>query len=139
MYIRYFFIVVCLLAMTSVSAQHDGTTLNVRLYPVQMLAISPAVLNSDDTKASKESSFVVISSPSGFEIMLQQNVYNNSAGFKNSDSGKLLGEKDKAYNLINYEKGVVEKIFEINHHAKEEKKYTSDSDNNYYILTMMSN
>lgn len=139
MYIRYFFIVVCLLAMTSVSAQHDGTTLNVRLYPVQMLAISPAVLNSGNTKANKESSFVVISSPSGFEIMLQQNVYNNSAGFKNSDSGKLSGEKDKAYNLINYESGVIEKIFEINHHPKEQEKHTSNSDNNYYILTMMSN
>jgi hypothetical protein len=125
--------------MTSVSAQHDGTTLNVRLYPVQMLAISPAVLNSGNTKANKESSFVVISSPSGFEIMLQQNVYNNSAGFKNSDSGKLSGEKDKAYNLINYESGVIEKIFEINHHPKEQEKHTSNSDNNYYILTMMSN
>ncbi len=139
MYIRYFFIVVCLLAITSVSAQHDGTTLNVRLYPVQMLAISPAVLNSGNTKANKESSFVVISSPSGFEIILQQNVYNNSAGFKNSDSGKLSGEKDKAYNLINYESGVIEKIFEINHHPKKQEKHTSNSDNNYYILTMMSN
>ncbi|SHE45858.1 hypothetical protein [Chryseobacterium takakiae] len=139
MYIKYFFIVFCLLAFTSVSAQHDGTTVNVRLYPVQMLAISPAVINSPETKANKESSFVVISSPSGFEIIMQQNVYNQSAGFKNSDSGQLFGEKDKAYNLINYEKGVVEKIFEINHHAKEEKNYTPNKDNNYYILTMMSN
>ncbi|MEC5174872.1 hypothetical protein [Chryseobacterium nepalense] len=139
MYIKYFFIVFCLLAFTSVSAQHDGTTVNVRLYPVQMLAINPAVINSPETKVNKESSFVVISSPSGFEIIMQQNMQNQSAGLKNSDPGHLLGEKDKAYNLINYEKGVIEKTFEINHHAKEEKNYTSNADNNYYILTMMSN
>lgn len=139
MYIKYFFIVVCLIAFATASAQHDGITLNVRLNPVQMLAINPAVINSPDVKPNKESSFVVISSPSGFEIIMQKDVYNQSADSKNSGSGQVFGEKDKAYNLINYEKGVVEKIFEINHHAKEEKKYTSNEDNSYYILTMMSN
>ena len=137
MYIKYFFIVVCLLAFTSVFAQYDGTTLNVRLYPVQMLAISPAVINSPETKPNKESSFVVISSPSGFEIIMQQDVYNQSVSFKKSEFGQVLGEKSRAYNLINYEKGAVEKIFEINHHVKDEKKYTSNEDNNHYILTMM--
>lgn len=139
MYIKYFFILVCLITFNSVVAQNDGTTLNVRLYPVQMLAISPAVINSPETKPNKESSFVVISSPSGFEIIMQQDGQNQPAGLKKTDTGQVFGEKDKAYNLINYEKGVVEKIFEINHHANDQKKYTSNSDSNYYILTMMSN
>ncbi|NML56916.1 hypothetical protein [Chryseobacterium cheonjiense] len=138
MYTKYFFIVVCLLAFTLFRAQNDGTTINVRLYPVQMLAIAPAGTESAKTKSNQESSFVVISSPSGFEIKMQQNVYNKSADIKNGDHGQLYSEKDKAYNLINYEKGVVEKIFEINHHAKDNKKYAS-SDNDYYILTLMSN
>lgn len=139
MYTKYFFIVVCLLAFTLFQAQNDGTTINVRLYPVQMLAISPAGTDSSKMKQNQESSFVVISSPSGFEIKMQQNVYNRSTGFKNGEHGQVFEEEDDAYNLINYEKGVVEKIFEINHHAKDEKKYTSSADNNYYILTMMSN
>jgi len=139
MYTKYFFIVVFLLAFTLFRAQNDGTTINVRLYPVQMLAIAPAGTESVKTKSNQESSFVVISSPSGFEIKMQQNVYNKSADIKNGDHGQLSGEKDKAYNLINYEKGVVEKIFEINHHVKDDKKYASSADNNYYILTLMSN
>lgn len=139
MYTKYFLIAVCFFVFASFRAQNDGTTINVRLYPVQMLAINPAGSESHTAKTNPESSFVVISSPSGFEIKMQQNVYNHSAGFKNENSGHISGEKDKAYNLINYEKGVVEKIFEINHHAKENKKYASSADNDYYILTMMSN
>lgn len=140
MYTKYFYIIVCLLAFTFFRAQNDGTTLNVRLYPVQTLAINPTTTDSDDKSNTDESKFVMISSPSGFEVKMQQNVYNESAGFKDFDYEKLSRGKDKVHNLIKYKKGVIEKIFEINHHAKDTKKNNASSAaQEYYVLTMMSN
>ena len=139
MYTKYFFITICLLAFTFFRAQNDGTTLNVRLYPVQTLAINPITTDSDDKNNTDESKFVMISSPSGFEIKMQQNVYDQSAGFKDVDYEKLSQGKDKVHNLIKYKKGVIEKIFEFSHHAKDTKtSHKSSADQEYYVLTMMS-
>lgn len=138
MYIKYFIITICLFAFTCFRAQNDGTTVNVRLFPVQMLAITSPDKDSYTINDNQESRFVTISSPSGFEIKMQHN-NSHAAEFEQVDYRSSSNE-DKAYSLIKYKKGVIEKIFEINDHLKEtEKNKATLPDEDYYVLTMMSN
>lgn len=139
MYTKYFIITICLLAFTCFRAQNDGTTVNVRLFPVQMLAITSPDKDSYTTKDDQESRFVMISSPSGFEIKMQH-TNDHSSDFKDRDDKRQSLNEDKAYNLLKYKKGVIEKIFEINHHLKDsEKNMATLPEEDYYVLTMMSN
>jgi hypothetical protein len=137
MHIKYFFILICLITFTYFRAQNDGTTVNIRLYPTQTLTINPADADKSfyNERDDQDTKFIMISSPSGFEVRMQQDVYSGKAGFKNTDQAIL--EKDTIRNLINYKKGVIEKIFEIDN--RKNKKESSSEDQNYYILTMMSN
>ncbi|WP_346985043.1 hypothetical protein [Chryseobacterium sp. POE27] len=137
MHIKYFFILICLITFTYFRAQNDGTTVNIRLYPTQTLTINPADADKSSYNESddQDTKFIMISSPSGFEVRLQHDLYSGKAGFKNTDQAIL--EKDTIRNLINYKKGVIEKIFEID--SRKNKKRDLSKDQNYYILTMMSN
>jgi hypothetical protein len=138
MHIKYFFILICLITFTFFRAQNDGTTVNIRLYPTQTLTINPAKTDTGSYKESDhpDTKFIMISSPSGFEVKMHQDLYNEKAGLKNKNQEML--EKENIQNLIKYKKGVIEKIFEIENDKSDNKKGSS-KDKKHYILTMMSN
>ncbi|MDR3023071.1 hypothetical protein [Chryseobacterium sp.] len=117
---RYIFSVIFLFVSMSIYAQTDDVQVNVRLYPTQMLAVGGDSEMVDDTAESiqPEINSVIISSPSGFQLGIQQD------------------DKDE-YNLIKSHDGVIEKKFMINQKIDKIIKQFKDK-STFMMLTLIS-
>jgi len=134
---KYILFILLYFAFTKSFAQAaDGLRLNVRLYPVQMLAIGSGFSDDGNESSSREVQSVTISSPSGFQLNAQYNEYRDTIGHSESNR-----ERSDEYHLINHHKGVVQKKYPINHEIKNAIKNlaTNPSDErNFLILTLIS-
>ncbi|MCJ7932626.1 MAG: hypothetical protein MUW56_03060 [Chryseobacterium sp.] len=135
---KYVLFIVLYFAFTKSFAQaSDGMRLNVRLYPVQMLAIDTGF--SDDGRneySSREFQSVLISSPSGFELKAHYEEFPDDINMMESDM-----TRSDEYNLISHRKGVVQKRYKINKDIDNVIKNLGSSianEPNFLILTLIS-
>ncbi len=137
MFAKYILIILFCFAFTKSYAQTaDGLRLNVRLYPVQMLAIGAGFSDDENESFSQEIQSVTISSPSGFQLNAHYDEYRNMISTPESRS-----ERSDEYRLINYHKGVVEKRYMINNEMQNAIKNlgTDRTDEpNFLVLTLIS-
>lgn len=116
---KYIFSVIFFLFTLSINAQVDDVHINVRLFPIQMLAVDGDRMNIDHEKGSlQEINSVIISSPSGFQLKVQH-------------------DHREDYDLINSSRGVVGKRFKI-HQMAEGNISTWQNNSNHMILTLIS-
>lgn len=118
----------------SIYAQIDDIHVNVRLYPVQMLALGQEPATADRSKeVLKEINSVTISSPSGFQLKAHHERYGNKNLRK-----KVYNNPDyKEYDLINSQNGVVEKVYTIEQNGVRNISRLENK-SNYMILTLIS-
>lgn len=137
MFARYILFIVLYFAFTKSFAQTtDGLRLNVRLFPVQMLAVGNGFSGDGSGSSFRELQSVTISSPSGFQLNAQYDEYRNING--NSQNNR---EGSDEYRLISHHKGVVQKRYtiadEIENIVKNEEAEGNDA-HNFLILTLIS-
>ncbi|WP_426478508.1 hypothetical protein ACP3T3_03310 [Chryseobacterium sp. CBSDS_008] len=118
---RCIFSVIFFFVSMSMYAQVDDVHVNIRLHPIQTLALGGDSEISDDAAGESmepEVNSVVISSPSGFQLGIQQD-----------DEGE--------YHLIKSQHGVVEKKFMINQKIDKIIKQFKDKSTSM-MLTLIS-
>lgn len=134
---KYIIFILLYFAFTKSFAQAaDGLRLNVRLYPVQMLAVGTGFSDDGNESSFREVQSVMISSPSGFQLNAQYDEYRGTVG--NSESNR---ERSDEYHLISHHKGVVEKRYIINHeleNAINNLNSNTSYEQNFLILTLIS-
>ncbi|WP_276964682.1 hypothetical protein [Chryseobacterium sp.] len=134
---KYILFILLYFAFTKSFAQAaDGLRLNVRLYPVQMLAVGTGFSDEGNESSFREVQSVMISSPSGFQLNAQYDEYLGTIG--NTDSNR---ERSEEYHLISHHKGVVQKRYIIDHELEDAIKNLSSNTNyeqNFLILTLIS-
>ena len=134
---KYIIFILFYFAITKSFAQAaDGLRLNVRLYPVQMLAIGSGFSDDGNESSFREVQSVTISSPTGFQLNAKYDEYRGTIG--NSESNR---EKFEEYPLINHSKGVVQEQYPIQHeieNAMENLSVNRSDDENFLILTLIS-
>ncbi|MCD9616264.1 hypothetical protein [Chryseobacterium gleum] len=118
--IRCIFSIVFFFVSVNIFAQSDDVQINVRLYPTQMLAVGGDSEMIDETNeiAQPEINSVTISSPSGFQLGIQQ-------------------DENEEYNLIKSHHGVIEKKFIINQKIDKIIKQFKDK-STFMMLTLIS-
>lgn len=134
---KYILFILLYFAFTKSFAQAaDGLRLNVRLYPVQMLAVGTGFSDEGNESSFREVQSVMISSPSGFQLNAQYDEYLGTIG--NTDTNRETSEE---YHLISHHKGVVQKRYIIDHELEDAIKNLSSNTNyeqNFLILTLIS-
>ena len=134
---KYILFILLYFAFTKSFAQAaDGLRLNVRLYPVQMLAVGTGFSDEGNESSFREVQSVMISSPSGFQLNAQYDEYLGTIG--NTDTNR---ERSEEYHLISHHKGVVQKRYIIDHELEDAIKNLSSNINyeqNFLILTLIS-
>jgi hypothetical protein len=134
---KYILFILLYFAFTKSFAQAaDGLRLNVRLYPVQMLAVGTGFSDEGNESSFREVQSVMISSPSGFQLNAQYDEYLGTIG--NTDTNR---ERSEEYHLISHHKGVVQKRYIIDHELEDAIKNLSSNTNyeqNFLILTLIS-
>ncbi|MDC8104751.1 MULTISPECIES: hypothetical protein [Chryseobacterium] len=138
MLFKWFLLIVLFFACAKSFAQNsDALRLNVRLYPAQIFSINNDEEDSGATTSRlPEFKSVTVSSPSGFEVKVHHETFNeDSANLKNNDNCY------KEHNLIDRQKGVIQKVYKI--HEKLEavlKKSGCDSGfkADHVVLTLIS-
>ncbi len=109
MFAKYILIILLYFAFTKSFAQAtDGLSLNVRLYPVQMLAYGTGFSEGETESSYQEARSVMISSPSGFQLNAGYDKY-----YETADHPKSNRERSDEYLLITHQKGVVEQRYAI--------------------------
>ncbi|NIF06483.1 hypothetical protein F3J23_13625 [Chryseobacterium sp. Tr-659] len=134
---KYILFIILYFAFTKSFAQSaDGTRLNVRLYPVQMLTIGKGFSDDGNETFSREVQSVTISSPSGFQLNAQYDDYREKI-----DNPEVKRERSDEYHLINHHKGVVQKRYTINDKIENAIKnliINKNDEPNFLILTLIS-
>ena len=134
---KYILFILLYFAFTKSFAQAaDGLRLNVRLYPVQMLAVGTGFSDEGNESSFREVQSVMISSPSGFQLNAQYDEYLGTIG--NTDTNR---ERSEEYHLISHHKGVVQKRYIIDHELEDAIKNLSSNTNYeqiFLILTLIS-
>lgn len=134
---KYILFILLYFAFTKSFAQAaDGLRLNVRLYPVQMLAVGTGFSDDGNESSFREVQSVTISSPSGFQLKAQYDEYRDTSG--NSESNR---ERSDEFHLMSHHKGVVEKKYIIDHELDDAiENLSSDTvdEQNFLILTLIS-
>ncbi|WP_330747142.1 hypothetical protein [Chryseobacterium sp. CP-77] len=134
---KYILFILLYFAFTKSFAQAaDGLRLNVRLYPVQMLAVGTGFSDEGNESSFREVQSVTISSPTGFQLNAQYDEYRDASG--NSESSR---EKSGDYSLISHHKGVVQERYIIDHeleNAMEDLSSNSSDEQNFLTLTLIS-
>lgn len=133
LFTRFLLIVLFFASAKYFAQMSDALRLNVRLYPVQVLSINSDV---SDKKRSRSPEFqsVTVSSPSGFEVKAHQETNNNIK--ENLESNCY-----KEYNLIDHQKGVIQKVYKINENIEKVIKKLGcevDFQSDHLVLTLIS-
>lgn len=133
---KWFLIAILFFAFKKSLAQAaDGLQLNVRLYPVQTLAIHTGLSDDGYGASSNELQSVTISSPSGFQVKAH---YGKSPDPLYKDP---MINKTGEYNLISRHKGVVQKTFTMDKDIQNPvKNFDSNpaKDETFLTLTLIS-
>ncbi|MGI9583379.1 hypothetical protein ACR1PO_19445 [Chryseobacterium sp. RRHN12] len=118
--IKCIFSIVFFFVSVNIFAQADDVQVNVRLYPTQMLAVGgdSEMIDEMNETAQPEINSVIISSPSGFQLGIQQ-------------------DENDEYNLIKSHNGVIEKKFIINQKIDKIIKQFKDK-STFMMLTLIS-
>lgn len=137
MFAKYIlFILLCFAFTKSWAQSADGLRLNLRLYPVQMLAVGTGFSDNEGESSFREAQSVTISSPSGFQLNAQYDEYRDMGG--NPESRRKRSDE---YHLISHKKGVVQKRYlimnEIENAIKDSGADRNDEPN-FLILTLIS-
>ncbi|MFP8894585.1 MULTISPECIES: hypothetical protein [Chryseobacterium] len=134
---KYILFILLYFAFTKSFAQAaDGLRLNVRLYPVQMLAVGTGFSDEGSESSFREVQSVTISSPSGFQLKAEYDEDRDTSGTSESNR-----ERSGDYPLISHHKGVVQKRYIIDHeleNAMEDLSSNSSDEQNFLILTLIS-
>jgi hypothetical protein len=137
MYAKYILFIILYFAFTKSFAQaSDGMRLNVRLYPVQMLAIGKGFSDEGNASSLREVQSVMISSPSGFQLNAKYDEYRDLM-----NSPENSRERFDEYHLISHQKGVVQERYAINQeleNAMENLGANRNDEPNFLILTLIS-
>lgn len=131
LFTRFLLIVLFFASAKFFAQMSDALRLNVRLYPVQVLSIHADVSGE---KRSSELQLMTVSSPSGFEV---------KAHHETDNSIKETPENNcyKEYNLVGFQKGVIQEVYKINENIENIiKKLGCDVDfqSNHLVLTLIS-
>lgn len=133
MYCKHLVLIFFLLASLKCLAQ-EAVRLNIKLYPIQTISVSTNNSEASVEKASivSESRYIKVSSLSGFQVKMHQEVYNAE---KRAFSGE--NNYNNAYAIIDKRKGGIDEKIAIDsnfHSESEVEKNSSDSKSIYHTL-----
>jgi hypothetical protein len=134
MYCKHLILIFFLFASLKCVAQ-EAVRLNIKLYPIQTLSVpsnNSEALAENKTSFISDAKYIKVSSLSGFQVKMQQQLYN-------AEKKAFAAENDypKEYALIDKRRGVIDEKIAINNNflsGDHVKKINQDSNSIYHTL-----